>query len=132
MNICVKHSFFQTSWKSRIFCDLFLVHVVCPKDPDPPPESGSDEKLSNIFKSVLGAVMQSEQVSPGQCFQTLPNISDATLSVVLVAFPSFLSSPGSGHYAYGDDEDWYSRRYKGDHMLSLTLPIHAHIHIIPI
>lgn len=114
----------------------FVIYSLCmwsvQKIQIPPPESGSDEKLSNIFKSVLGAVMQSEQVSPGQCFQTLPNISDATLSVVLVAFPSFLSSPGSGHYAYGDDEDWYSRRYKGDHMLSLTLPIHAYIHIIPI
>uniref|UniRef100_A0A3Q3E328 Sushi-repeat containing protein X-linked n=1 Tax=Labrus bergylta TaxID=56723 RepID=A0A3Q3E328_9LABR len=30
-------------------------------------------------------------------------------SVVLVAFSSFLSSSGSGHYAYGDDEDSHSR-----------------------
>lgn len=71
-------------------------------------------------------IKKASQVSPGQCFQALPNMLDAALFIVLVAFSSFLSPPGSGHYGYGDDEDWYSRRYKGDDMLGLTH--HQYIH----
>ncbi|XP_056145940.1 sushi repeat-containing protein SRPX isoform X1 [Lampris incognitus] len=34
------------------------------------------------------------------------------LVLVFVQFCSCSGYEGSGHYAYGDDEDWYSRRYK--------------------
>lgn len=47
------------------------------------------------------------------------NILDTDLLVVLVAFPPLfpLLSPGSGHYSYGDDEEWYFRTYQGDYLL---------------
>lgn len=85
-----------------------------------PTGSGSNTELSNTLKPVLGAALQLKQG-----FQLLPNILDSALLVILVAFSSCLSSPGSGQYSYGDDEDWYSRRYKGDCTLNLTLLMHA-------
>lgn len=68
--------------------------------------------LVSLFLVLFGSKKkEATKVSPGQRFQTLPNILDAALLVVLVAFSAFLSSPGSGQY--GDDEDWYS--HKGEH-----------------
>lgn len=89
-------------------CSFQKIHI--------PTETGSNTKLSNTLKPVR--------------FQILPNILDSAPLVILVAFSSFLPSPGSGQYAYGDDEDWYSRRYKGDCMLSLTLLMHACIQTV--
>ena len=51
-----------------------------------PTESGSDEKLGNMLLVI--------KVSPGQCFQTLPNILDAALFAVLVAFLPFFLPQG--------------------------------------
>lgn len=53
------------------------------------------------------------QVSPGQSFQTLPNMNVA-LRCISCFFSCFLLPPGSGRYTYGDDEDWYSHTYRGN------------------
>lgn len=82
----------------------------------------SSAMFLSLFLIVFG-VKKGQAVCSGEGFQTLPI---ANLFVLLAAFQSLLSSPGSGHYTYGDDEDWYSRRYKGDYKLCLTLNTHLH------
>lgn len=130
VNLCVKQIHFsKPAGKIGSFGGFSILHVSCPKDPEIAPlEFGWNEKLSNVFKPVLCAVLLYEKKISHNSAQDntvkhcLTSWMQLFIVIVLVAFSFFfcLSSPGSGQYGYGDDEDWYSHRYKGDDMLCLT------------